>query len=137
MLYNVFMHSIRAKSIILNLASLVTAITVIAIISSVSVANFGHESAEQSLMLQCEKGKNSLNYYFKSAEQSLNSVSGLIDADLSDISDSDFNTEFHNHVERSKIVFGKIGNRFYNSSVDAFVRLLNFFFAFLHFSNCL
>ena len=102
------MHSIRAKSIILNLASLVTAITVIAIISSVSVANFGHESAEQSLMLQCEKGKNSLNYYFKSAEQSLNSVSGLIDADLSDISDSDFNTEFHNHVERSKIVFGKI-----------------------------
>ena len=102
------MHSIRTKSILLNLVSIAIAIASVAVISSITIASFGHRNAEQSLTLHCETGKNNLNYYFKSAEQSLNSISGLINDELSSISDSDFSTEFHNHIEHSKTIFGDL-----------------------------
>ena len=102
------MHSLRTKSILLNVTSIVVAIGVVATISAISIANFGHSSTEQTLMLQCESGKNNINYYFKSTEQSLDSIKELIDEDLSKISDSDFSTEFSNHVNRAGAFFKNI-----------------------------
>lgn len=102
------MHSIRTKSILLNVTSIVVAITAVAIISAISVSNLGHESAEQSLKLNCESGKNSVNYYLKSTEQSLDSISEIINDDLSTISDADFNSEFTNHVSRAKDTFKEV-----------------------------
>ena len=102
------MHSLRTKSILLNVTSIVVAIGVVATISAISIANFGHRSTEQTLMLQCESGKNNINYYFKSTEQSLDSIKELIDEDLSKISDSDFSAEFSNHVNRAGAFFKNI-----------------------------
>lgn len=102
------MHSLRTKSILLNVTSIVVAIGVVATISAISIANFGHANTEQSLMLYCQSGKNNINYYFKSTEQSLDSIKELIDDDLSKISDGDFNTEFTNHVSRARTFFSEI-----------------------------
>ena len=87
------MHSIRTKITLLNIISIIIAIFVTAFISSVYVANFGHRSVEQSLALLCETGKNNINYYLKSVEQSVNTVSTLIDRKLDEIDDSKANEE--------------------------------------------
>lgn len=106
------MHSLRTRFILLSVISVVTAITSVAIISAFSVVNLGHVSAEQSLKLQCESGKNNINQYFQSTEQSLNSISGLINNDLATkITDENFSTEFSNHVTRAKTIFKEIAEK--------------------------
>ena len=72
------MHSIRTKSIILNVVAMVTSIAITTAISVIYIAKLGHESSEQSLSLLCETGRNNINYYLKSVEQSVNTVSNLI-----------------------------------------------------------
>ena len=99
------MHSIRTKIALLNVASIIIAIFVAALISSIYVANFGHQSVEQSLELLCTTGKNNINYYLKSVEQSVNTVSSLIDQDLDSIDESDFNAGFSQHVEDARVFF--------------------------------
>ena len=68
------MYSLRTRTTLLNVVAVVVSLVTATIISVVSVAKYGHENCEQSLSLVCETGKNSLNYYFKSVEQSTNSV---------------------------------------------------------------
>ena len=99
------MHSIRTKIALLNVISIILAILVAATISSVYVANFGHQSVEQSLELLCVTGKNNINYYLKSVEQSVNTVSSLIDQDLDSIDESDFNAGFSKHIEEARVFF--------------------------------
>ena len=104
------MHSIRSKITILNTLSIIIAIFVTALISCIYVANFGHSSVEQSLLLLCETGKNNINYYLKSVEQSVNTVSTLIDKELDDIDDSDpivYKDGFEKHMDEAKFFFAE------------------------------
>ena len=97
--------TLRLKIAILNAIAVTLAILITSIISSISIAVQGHESSEQALSLLCETGKNNLNYYFKSVEQSVNIVSGLIDDNLDSISDEEFNTKFSTHVQQTRLAF--------------------------------
>ena len=99
------MKSIQSKTILLNVIGITAAITIATVIGSVTIANFGHENVEKNLSLLCESGKNNLNNYFKSVEQSTNFVSDIISDDLSSIPDADLNTEFASHVEDMKYTF--------------------------------
>ena len=101
------MHSIRAKVTLLNIISIVFAIFTCSLISSIYIANFGHRSVEQSLTLLCETGKNNINYYLKSVEQSVNTVSSLIDKELDDIDDSDYNAGFAKHMLEARTFFAE------------------------------
>ena len=97
------MLSIRTKTTFLNVIAITVAVVVVSIIGVISSAKFGHSSSEQALALLCESGKNNLNYYFKSVEQSVNTIASLINADLDTI--TDFNNEFASHVQRAENVF--------------------------------
>ena len=101
------MRSIRTKIALLNVVSLILAIFVTALISSIYIANFGHQSVEQSLALLCTTGKNNINYYLKSVEQSVNTVSSLIDQDLDAIDEANFNVEFAQHMDEARVFFTK------------------------------
>ena len=101
------MRSIRTKIALLSISSVIVAILITAIISCVYVANFGHSSVEQSLALLCETGKNNINYYLKSVEQSVNTVSRLIDQDLDAIDESDYNAGFSKHMQEAQTIFGE------------------------------
>lgn len=103
------MHSIRAKITLLNIISIIVAIIATALVGSIYIANFGHRSVEQSLELLCETGKNNINYYLKSVEQSVNTVSNLIDKELDDIDESDYNTGFAKHMEDARFIFRDAG----------------------------
>ena len=99
------MRSIRAKVTLLTVLAVSVAIVVTTVISVFYVSNLGHTSSEQALSLLCETGKNNLENYFKSVEQSVKTVSSLIDANLDTMEDSTFNEKLHNHVEQSRTVF--------------------------------
>ena len=81
------------------------ALLVATTIGAFSVSIQGHERSEESLRLLCETGKNNLNYYFKSIEQSVNTVSSLVDANLDSLPKEEFNTKFHNHIENARSAF--------------------------------
>lgn len=100
------MRSIRAKITILNVIAISIALIVAAVIASVSIATFAHSSTEQTVELLCQTGKNNLNYYFKSVEQSTNTVSTLIENDLEEtIKDDDYANSFREHIEYADDVF--------------------------------
>ena len=90
------MRSLRAKLTLLNVIPIAVAITITTVIGAVYISRIGHKDAEQALSLSCEIGKNNLNYYFKSVEQSVNTVSSLIDADLDNLSDDNWTAHMHN-----------------------------------------
>ena len=101
------MHSIRTRTTLLTVLGITISIFIATIISAVSVANMGHENSERALSLLCETGKNNINYYFKSVEQSVNTISALIDSDLDDIDDANFNTELSKHMNEARAIFSE------------------------------
>ena len=99
------MKSIRTRSTLLTVIAIAVGITITTIISAISVANLGHSSSEQTLTLLCETGKSNLNNYFKSVEQSVNTISRLVDDHLDTIPDSEFNTKMSNHMDQARNIF--------------------------------
>ena len=102
------MRSIQTKTILLNVAAISVAMTVATVISTVTIARFGHKSSERLLALSAEGGKNSLNYYFKSVEQSIETVSTLFENDLAKTSDNE--SDFIAHMDRSLTYFSEAVN---------------------------
>ena len=97
--------SLRTRIALISAIAVSASILVTTTIGSISIADLGHRSSEKALSLLCESGKNNLNNYFKSVEQSIDTVSGLIDDNLDAISDEDFNTKFANHVNQARNIF--------------------------------
>ena len=78
------MRSLRTKITLLNVGAVSVALLTATAIGVISIASFGHESSEKEMKLLCEEGKNNLNDYFDSVEQSAEIVSALIQDDLKD-----------------------------------------------------
>lgn len=103
---SVFMlRSLRSKVTLLTIIPLTVALLITSAIGTALLRNFGHEHAEQTLSLLCQTGKNNLNYYFKSVEQSVDIVSKLMDDQLDTIPDDSFNTYFSLHVKEAERIF--------------------------------
>lgn len=101
------MRSIQSKTTLLTIAGILVAIIVATIISAISVRNIGIDSAKQNLQLLCEAGEKSLDYYFESVEQSVETVSTYIKSDLLTVSDG----ELDQHMARAKNVFNTSANQ--------------------------
>ena len=101
------MRSIQSKTTFLTMAGIIVAIVVATIISAISVRNIGIDSAKQNLQLLCEAGEKSLDYYFESVEQSVETVSTYIKSDLLTIS----NSQLSEHMNRAKSVFNTAANK--------------------------
>lgn len=95
------MRSIRTRISTLNVVAVSVALITATAIGVISIATFGHESSEESLRLLCQEGKNNLNDYFDSVEQSANIVSGLVTADLKE---RDLNN-LTDHIANADIYF--------------------------------
>ena len=76
------MRSLRLKITLLNVIGISVALVVATTIGVISIANFGHDSSEESLRLLCKEGHDDLNDYFDSVEQSVDIVSDLLEEDL-------------------------------------------------------
>lgn len=102
---------LRSKVTLLTVVPLTVALLIASVIGTVLLRNYGHEHAEQTLSLLCQTGKNNLNYYFKSVEQSVNIVSKLMDDELDTILDDTFNTDLSLHVKETERISPPISAR--------------------------
>jgi len=101
------MRSLQSKTTFLTITGILVAIMLATIISAVSVRNMGVDSSEQMLQLLCSAGEKSLDYYFESVEQSVETVSTYVISDLASTSDD----KFDEHLARSENVFNTAANR--------------------------
>ena len=95
------MHSLRTKITLLNVVAVAVALLTATAIGVISIANFGHDSSEEEMRLLCQEGKNSLNDYFDSVEQSAETISGLIQVDLKDADLSNLSA----HSQKAELFF--------------------------------
>ena len=105
------MFSVRYKITLFNLVGVVVALTAATIVSAISIANFGHETAEENMALLCENGKDDMHSYFDSVEQTVEIISDLITTDLNNISDEDFKLVMPEHINNAKTLFASASTR--------------------------
>ena len=105
------LRSLHSKVTLLTVIPLMVALLITSVIGTVLLRNFGHEHAKQTLALLCQTGKNNLNYYFKSVEQSVDIVSKLMDDELDTILDDTFNTDHSLHVKEAERISPPISVR--------------------------
>ena len=100
------MKSIRTKISLLNVLAISISLIVATVIASITIASFAHTSSEKTVELSAETGKNNLNYYFKSIEQTVNTISNIIGSDLDErIDDTDLANSYHEHVDYAEMIF--------------------------------
>ena len=97
------MHSLKAKITALTVCAIVIAVTVSTIFSAVAIRNLGSKSSDQLLLLMCETGEKNIDDYFESIAQSVETVSGYANDDLSHTGPD----QFAGHIERVKDIFEK------------------------------
>lgn len=81
------MYSIKTKMTAITVCGIVIAMIVAAALGVTAIRNLGNRSADQTLLLLCEKGQKDLNHYFDSVEQSVEMVSAYVESDLSGLED--------------------------------------------------
>ena len=101
------MHSIRTKIALFNTIAISISIAVATVIAAVTIASYGHQNTMTEMSLLCKTGKSNINYYLQSVEQSVNTISHLIDKGLDSIDEDNFNEEFINHVENARNAFSE------------------------------
>ena len=72
------MNSIRTKFTLLNLCTILVAISIAAAIGVISIRNLGRDDADQLLHLTAETGAKNLDAYFESVQHSVETVAALV-----------------------------------------------------------
>lgn len=100
------MHSIRTKIIMLTVSAIIIVIAITTVISAVEIKNLGKNTSDQILFLMCEEGEKNLDAYFKSIEQSVETISSYAEDDLKY---SGLNN-LSGHIDRVEDIFEKTAN---------------------------
>ena len=103
------MHSIKSKIITLTAVAIIVVITISTAISAVAIRNLGNSTSAQILFLVCEEGQKNLNAYFRSVEQSVETISSYAEADLA----SSASGNLADHLSRVEKIFEKTANQTY------------------------
>lgn len=98
------MFSIRTKSTLLTVCEIVIALSVVSVLASFAIRDFGNKTSDQILNLMCETGEKNLDAYFESVEQSVETVSGYAEADLAETEPG----QLSEHLDRVKEIFEKM-----------------------------
>ena len=99
------MFSIRSKIAILIAFAVSVSVSVVTVIGAKITADLGHSKTEQAMALLCESGKHNLDGYFGSVSQSIDTISDIANERLDELSQADYATEMHNHLEDIKGIF--------------------------------
>ena len=101
------MRSLKRKFTLFSVISVAASIITCTAVGAISVAAFSHKEIENDLSLLCTTGKNNLNYYLKSVEQSINTVSSIVDSYLDQVDETTYTTNFGKHIEDVKFIFNE------------------------------
>ncbi len=98
------MHSIRTKFTFLTVSAIIVALSIATFISVFSVQKLGRGDADQMLHLMCKTGAMNLESYFQSVENSVETVSTLVQDSFEGMPIE----QLGNQVERARTLFGKV-----------------------------
>ena len=95
------MRSLRSKLTVTMLCVIFAVIMFITLLSVIFIRSTASRKSDQLLLMLCENGQYSLNYYFDSVESSVNNITTLVESDLNGLDDE----QFAAHMERSRKFF--------------------------------
>lgn len=98
------MHSIKTKITAITVCGIVIAMIIATALGVTAIRNLGNRSADQTLLLLCEKGQKDLDHYFDSVEQSVGMVSAYVESDLGGLEEE----ELQLHLNRVSDIFKKL-----------------------------
>lgn len=98
------MHSIRTKITVLTVSAIIIALSIATLISGLSINNLGRSDADQLLHLMCKTGAMNLDSYFEGVENSVETVSTLVQNSFEGMPYEDLDEQ----VERARTLFGEV-----------------------------
>ena len=101
------MRSLKTKITLLTVCMIVIAMVVVTLFSVQFFRSNERKEARQLLLLLCETGERSLDYYFGSAQRTVEKVSAFVEQDLDGLDDA----RLQAHIERASRYFGEVIGR--------------------------
>lgn len=95
------MRSLKTKLAITMLCVMFTVIMIITLLSVVFIRSTASRKSDQLLLMLCENGQYSLNYYFDSVQESVNNITAFVENDLKGLDD----VQFAEHMENAREYF--------------------------------
>ncbi|SDB37724.1 diguanylate cyclase (GGDEF) domain-containing protein [Pseudobutyrivibrio sp. YE44] len=89
------MRSIRTKLTVTMLCVIFTVILIITLLSAIFIRITASRKSDQLLLMLCENGQYSLNYYFDSVQNSVNDITDFVENDLQGLDDE----QLEEHME--------------------------------------
>ena len=101
------MHSLRTRITVTMLCLILAALVIVTLLSAIFIRNTESHKSDQLLMMLCESGEQSLNYYFDSVQNSVLRVSAFVEEDLDGLDDE----HLAQHMENAREYFGMMASK--------------------------
>ena len=98
------MRSLKTRLSITMLCVIFAVILIFTLLSVVFIRKTASQKAEQLLLMLCENGQYSLNYYFDSVQGSVNNITAYVEGDLKGLDDS----QLEEHMENARRYFDSV-----------------------------
>ncbi len=101
------MRSLKTRLAITMLFVIFAVIMVITLLSVIFIRRTASRKADQLLLMLCENGQYSLNYYFDSVQNSVNDITSFVEDDIKGLDDK----QLEKHMENAREYFDYIISR--------------------------
>ncbi len=101
------MHSLRTRITVTMLCLILVALIIVTLLSAIFIRRTESRKSDQLLLMLCESGEQSLNYYFDSVEDSVLRVSSFVEEDLDGLDDE----QLAQHMENAREYFGLMASK--------------------------
>ena len=95
------MRSLRTRITVMMLCVILTALAIITLLSAIFIRKTESQKADQLLLMLCESGERSLDYYFDSVQNSVLKVTSYAEENLEGLDDE----QLEKHVEEIREYF--------------------------------
>lgn len=101
------MHSLRTRLTVTMLCVILAALVIVTLLSAVFIRRTESYKTDQLLLMLCESGERSLDYYFDSVQNSVLRVTSFAEEDLEGMNDE----QLEKHVENIREYFGMMASK--------------------------
>ena len=101
------MHSLRTRITITILCVILASLMLVTLLSAIFIQRTESHKSDQLLMMLCESGQRSLDYYFDSVQNSVLKVTSFVEEDLEGLEDE----QLERHMENARNYFGMMASK--------------------------
>lgn len=101
------MHSLRTRITVTMLCVMLMALMLVTILSAAFIQRTESQKSDRLLLMLCESGERSLDYYFDSVQNSVSRVTAFVEEDLEGLEDE----QLEKHMENARNYFGMMASK--------------------------